>query len=79
MITLKDQPTKTAFAGAWRVTMTLQEAIKQAKEIAAYAKSIGDPVAMEVVKTKTKIVIQPFGMHALFKSHKLLHVEPIPK
>lgn len=59
---------------------TFEEAKTQAAQIARLAKDMGDPVAMEVVKTKSKpFVVQPFGMHALFKSHTLLHVEPIPK
>lgn len=62
----------------WNIT-TLEQAKQSAKEIAAHAKASGAPCAMEVVATKSKpFVVQPFGMHTLFKSHKLLHVEPIP-
>lgn len=58
---------------------SLEDAKAVAKRMAQYAKDSGAPVAMEVVKTKTEpFHIQPFGMHALFKSHKLLYVEPIP-
>ena len=58
---------------------TLDEAIQVAKRMAAHAKSQGVPCAFEVVKTKTKpFEVQVFGTHALVKSHKLLHIEPIP-
>lgn len=57
---------------------TIQQAIDQARQLAAFARQKGDPVAFEVVKTKNGFEVQPFGMHTLFKSHKLIHVEPIP-
>ena len=62
---------------------TLTQAIQMAKDIAAYAKTNGVPTAMEVVQTRPNVDgeiynVQPFGMHAMFKSHKLMHVEPIP-
>lgn len=58
---------------------TLEDAKQSAKDSAAWWKAQGQPCAMEVVSTKTvRFQIQPFGMHTLFKSHKLLHVEPIP-
>ncbi len=60
--------------------MTLNEAKDQAKQIVLYSVDAGAPVAMEVAKdSKGRFVVQPFGMHTLFKSHKLLHVEPIPE
>lgn len=65
--------------------MTLEQHIAQAKDLAAYAKEHGIPCAFEVVKLARKTVdgeqfnVQPFGMHAMFKSHKLVHVEAIPK
>lgn len=59
---------------------TLQQAIEQARQLAAFAKSQNTPTAFEVVKTKSgDLRVQPFGMHTLFKTNKLLHVEPIPK
>jgi hypothetical protein len=62
---------------------TLEQSIKMAKDIAIYSKQSGIPTAMEVVKTRPNVDgeiynVQPFGMHCLFKSHKLMHVEPIP-
>lgn len=58
---------------------TLDDAKVVAKQMAEFAKKNGVPCAMEIVKTKGEpFHIQPFGMHSLFKSHKLLHVEPIP-
>lgn len=59
---------------------TLDGAKKLAAQLAAFSKERGSPVAFEVVQTsKKKLEVQPFGMHALFKTHKLLHVEPIPQ
>lgn len=58
---------------------TLDAAIGQAQQLAAYAKKQGVPCAWEVVKTTRGLVVQVFGTHALFKTHKLLHVEPIPQ
>lgn len=64
--------------------MTLEQAKTQAAELARFSKDRGTPCAFEVVKLARKTAdgqifnVQPFGMHALFKSHKLLHVEPIP-
>lgn len=60
--------------------MTLDEAKQEAKQIVAYAKGTAFEVAMEVaINSKKEYVVQPFGIHALFKSHKLVHVEPIPQ
>lgn len=59
--------------------MTLEQAKDMAARLVKHSCDQGSPVAMEVVKTKKEINVQPFGMHALFKSHKLLHVEPIPE
>ena len=64
--------------------MTLEQHIEQAKSLAAFAKAKGVPCAFEVVKLGRKTVegeiynVQPFGMSALFKSHKVVHVEAIP-
>ena len=62
---------------------TEQEARDMAKQLAKWAKDSGQPCAFEVVKTKPNksglvFNVQPSGMHSLFKSHKLIHVEPIP-
>lgn len=58
---------------------TLDEAKALARQLAEFGKTTDHPCAFEVVKTRSKpFEVQPFGMHALFKSHKLLHVEPIP-
>lgn len=59
-------------------TDTLQNAIDQAAKLARYAKDNQTPTAFEVVKTRQGYEVQPFGMHRLFKTHKLIHVEPIP-
>ena len=59
---------------------TLEQGKQLAKHMARMAKDKGVPCAFEVVRTKSKpIDVQPFGMHAMFKSHHLLHVEPIPE
>lgn len=71
--------------GAEREQMELQGHIDQAKQLAVYAKERGLPCAFEVVKLARRTVdgdiynVQPFGMHAMFKSHKLVHIEPIPQ
>lgn len=62
---------------------TLDACKAEAKALAQFAKEQGHPCAFEVVSRKKDkegeiYTIQPFGMHALFKSHKLVHVEPIP-
>jgi hypothetical protein len=58
---------------------TLDDAKVMAARIAKWAKERGHPTAMEVVlDSKKRLNVQPFGMHAMFKTHKLLHVEPIP-
>lgn len=62
--------------------MDKTQAIAQARQLARLAKDNGHPVAFEVVARNNgrgPIEVQPFGMSALFKSHKVLHVEPIPK
>lgn len=59
---------------------TIEQAKEIAKKMAIYAKETGNPCAFEIVRTKSKqFNIQPFGMHKLFKTHVLLHVEPIPE
>lgn len=60
---------------------TLEEAKQMAHKLARFAKDTAPtPCAFEVVKTASgKLEVQPFGLHSLFKTHKLLHVEPIPK
>ena len=59
---------------------TLDQAKEVAKRMAQHAKDAGAPCAFEVVQTKRKpFEVQVFGTHALIKSHKLLHVEPIPQ
>lgn len=65
----------------WTIT-TLEQGIESAKSMVKFACDRGVPCAWELVRTKSgngKFEVQPFGMHALFKSHKLLHVEPIPE
>jgi len=57
----------------------LEKAKQEALALVNHSVDIGKPVAFEVVRTKTRIEVQPFGMHALFKSHELLHVEAIPQ
>jgi len=58
---------------------SLEEAKAGAAKVAKTAKEHGIATAFEVVSNSRKeLIVQPFGMHTLFKSHKLLHVEPIP-
>lgn len=58
---------------------TLEQAIEQAAKLARYAKDHQCPMDVEVVKTRQEFNIQPAGMHKLFKTHKLMHVEFIPE
>lgn len=65
----------------WTIT-TLEQGIASAKSMVKFACERGVPCAWELVRTKNgrgAFEVQPFGMHAMFKSHKLLHVEPIPE
>lgn len=57
---------------------TFEEAKDLARKFALFASENGAPCAFEVVQIKKRYEVQVFGTHALFKSHKLLHVEPIP-
>lgn len=58
---------------------TIDEAKQVAKALAKHAKDAGVPCAFEVVKTpKNPFQVQVFGTHTTVKSHKLLHIEPIP-
>lgn len=57
----------------------LAGAIEQAKALVAFSVRTDAPCAFEVVRNaRGSLNVQPFGMHALFKSHRLLHVEPLP-
>lgn len=59
---------------------TLPEAVAMAQQMARFAKDqMPEPCAFEVVKTRKGFDVQPFGMHALFKTQTLVHVEPIPQ
>lgn len=61
---------------------TLEAAKAEAARLVAFMVANPDvttPCALEVVKTGRGVIeVQPFGLHALFKSHKVLHIEPLP-
>jgi hypothetical protein len=63
---------------------TLEQAKAEAHQLAAYAATTQQPCAFEVVKLARKTVdgeiyrVQPFGLHAIIRSNKLLHIAPIP-
>lgn len=63
---------------------TLEQASRDADQLANYSVHFGQPCAFEVVQLARKtsdgelLLVQPFGMHTLFKTHKLLYVAPIP-
>lgn len=62
----------------------LEQRKQEAARLARFAKDKGVPCAFEVVRLARRTVegeifiVQPFGGHAIFKTHKLMHVEPIP-
>jgi hypothetical protein len=63
---------------------TLEQASRDADQLANYSVHFGHPCAFEVVQRARKgsdgelLLVQPFGLHALCKAHKLLYVAPIP-
>lgn len=58
---------------------TVEEARELAKSLAEIAGQKGVPCAFEVAKIKGGYVAQVAGTHALFKSHKVVEVVPIPE
>lgn len=57
----------------------IDTAKRLARDIVKRTCAEGNPVAMEVVKTRKGYDVQPFGMHLLIKSHKHIHTEPVPE
>ena len=60
----------------------LEHEKQMAERLMEFSLTTPSPCAFEVVVTrhgKGSLVVQPFGMHALFKSHRVLHVVPLPK